>query len=210
VNPATLLSITVAKGLPIDHIPGGGAPQWTHAEAAYCCGGLTELQYLALRYEYARDDSRRSTLMLALFEWAIERRDLQEQIRKHRRNGLDAEQIAATMNKHRRPKHEGGSGLMSADYVQQIVRDGDVWARKVVRSGMLSQYMRDLVDLYLCEVRAPYRFVRKPNDPDMRRIILDVSEPVWRHRVAPVYVAIRDRFIDWRDSGARQVARRIA
>lgn len=203
MNPATLISLTESKSLPLDHIPGGGAPAWTHAEAAFACGGLTELQYLSLRYEYARDDSRRSTIALALFEWAIERRDLQEQIQKHRRAGLDALEIADEINKRRARR-------ITAESVLLIARDGEPWARKVIRSGQLTQYMRDLVDVYLCEVRAPYRFVRRQNAPDMRRVILDVSEPVWRRRVAPVYVGIRDQFIGWRDSGARAVARRIA
>jgi hypothetical protein len=204
MNPATLISLTECKSLPLDHIPGGGAPAWTHAEAAFACGGLTEYQYLALRYEYARDDSRRSTLALALFEWALERRELQELIQKHRRAGSDAQEIADAINARRRRP------IVTPDAVQMIARDGEPWPRKVIRSGMLSQYMRDLVDLYLCEVRAPYRFVRRANAPDMRRVILDVSEPVWRRRVAPVYVGIRDHFIDWRDSGARSIARRIA
>lgn len=203
MNPATLISLTECRGLPLDHIPGGGAPAWTHAEAAFACGGLSELQYLTLRYEYARDDSRRSTLALALFEWALERRELQEQIQQHRRAGLDAIETAERISQRR-------ARAISAESVQLIARDGEPWPRRVVRSGVLNQYMRDLVDLYLCEVRAPYRFVRKPNSPDMRRVILDVSEPVWRRRVAPVYVGIRDRFIDWRDSGARAIARRIA
>lgn len=72
------------------------------------------------------------------------------------------------------------------------------WPRRVVtEGGQHRQFVRDLCDLWLCEVRTPSQFVRKPNAPNIRRKVMDVSEPVWSSRLAPIYQAIGNEFGAW-------------
>lgn len=74
----------------------------------------------------------------------------------------------------------------------------DRWPTHVVTlSGENKRFLRDLVDLWMLEVRQPWRFVRKPNGPDLRRIIMDVSEPTWRRRLSPIYETIAEEFVCW-------------
>lgn len=51
------------------------APQWSHAECAQAAQGLAEKYWQAMRYVYALDDSVFHTLSLALWEWALEKRE---------------------------------------------------------------------------------------------------------------------------------------
>jgi hypothetical protein len=51
------------------------APQWTHAECAQAAQGLGDKYWQAMRYVYALDDSVFHTLSLALWEWALWKRE---------------------------------------------------------------------------------------------------------------------------------------
>jgi hypothetical protein len=51
------------------------APQWSHAECAQAGQGLADKYWQAMRYVYALDDSVFHTLSLALWEWALWKRE---------------------------------------------------------------------------------------------------------------------------------------
>lgn len=76
-------------------------------------------------------------------------------------------------------------------------REQRKWPRTVVTLAGPRKYARDLCDLYLCEVRSPWRFKQSPNRPNVRRVVMDVSEGVWSSRLAPVYEAIHGEFSQW-------------
>lgn len=77
-------------------------------------------------------------------------------------------------------------------------RERERWPSTVVTMGGANErYMRELVEMWLVEVRQPWRFVRQPNRPDLRRLIMNVSEPVWRRRLSPIYEAIAEEFVCW-------------
>lgn len=77
-------------------------------------------------------------------------------------------------------------------------RERERWPVTIVtQSGTKEKFLRDLVEMWLIEVRQPWRFVRRANQPDLRRVIMDVSEPVWRRRLSPIYEAIAEEFICW-------------
>lgn len=71
------------------------------------------------------------------------------------------------------------------------------WPKRVVTLAGARPFMSDLCDLWLCEVRAPWRFERAPNRPNMRRIVMDVSEQVWSTRLEPIYKEISNEFCRW-------------
>lgn len=66
MTPERLMSLASAKGLSIDHIPGGGRPEWTAQETAMAIAGLPadirDACYAAYAYRWARDDSQHSVL----------------------------------------------------------------------------------------------------------------------------------------------------
>lgn len=76
-------------------------------------------------------------------------------------------------------------------------REHRQWPRRVVTLQGPRQFMRDLCDLWLCEVRAPWRFKASAHRPNIRRIVMDVSEPVWSTRLSPIYTAIGSEFCNW-------------
>lgn len=91
-------------------------------------------------------------------------------------------------------------------------REIERWPQRVVTlGGVEARYLRDLVDMWMLEVRAPWRFKRETNDPkaDLRRTIMNVSEQVWRRRLSPIYEAIRQEFDVWLAIGIGHMARRL-
>jgi hypothetical protein len=138
------------------------APAWTLAECAQACGGMDNRHFWALRYSYALDDSVRSRLWSALFQWALDRRE-----------------------RERWP----------------------VTVRTV--EGKDRKFLDDLVLLMLIEERAPWRFVRKPNDPDIKRTVMGVAEHTWRRNLSPAYEAIRDEYLGWLGSGKHLMRKRL-
>jgi hypothetical protein len=156
-----LISLTAAKALSIDHIAGGGRPEWTVREAAIACKGLEERFYHAILFTFAGDESVRSSLKWKLWEWALERREKED------------------------------------------------WPVRVVTAAGPQKYMEKLVELWLCEVRQPWRFTQKPNKPNLRRVVMDVSEPTWRRNLSPVYEAIGTEFLNWRDIAVSHINRRV-
>lgn len=79
-------------------------------------------------------------------------------------------------------------------------REREKWPHRIVTlAGVETRYMRDLVDMWMIEVRVPWRFVRSVSDPrpGLHRIIMNVSEPVWSKRVKPIYDAIGHEFEIW-------------
>lgn len=156
-----LISLTAAKALSVDHIAGGGRPEWTVREAAMACKGLEKRFYHAVLFTYAGDESVRSPLKWALWEWAIEQREREE------------------------------------------------WPTHVVTASGSVKYMEKLVTLWLCEVRQPWRFTQKPNEPNMRRVVMEVSEPVWRRKLSPVYEAVGTEFLSWLDIARGHINRRL-
>lgn len=191
-----LISLTAAKALAIDHIAGGGRPEWTVREAAMACKGLDEKCYHAILFVFAGDESVRANLKRALWEWALEQRDYQERARKLREQGMCLIDIA----------NEIGIETQS---VKQML-NSQAWPRRIKEGTKEKRaFLEDLVDLLLCEVRAPWRFVRKPNEPNLRRVVLDVSEPIWRRQLSHVYEAIGDEFIDWLSEAVHHMNRRL-
>lgn len=87
-------------------------------------------------------------------------------------------------------------------------REERKWPRRVVTSCGPRQFMSDLCDLWLCEVRSPWRFERSANQPNIRRVVMDVSEPVWSARLAPIYAALGSEFIQWLDEAGECIERR--
>lgn len=84
------------------------------------------------------------------------------------------------------------------------------WPSHVVtQGGENRRFLRELVDMWLLEVRQPWRFIRKPNAADLRRVIMDVSEPIWRRRLSPVYETIADEFVCWLSIGAAHMRYRL-
>jgi hypothetical protein len=53
------------------------AMEWTHAECAMACRGLEDRYFQAMRYEYALDDTAFHPVANRLFEWSLERRELE-------------------------------------------------------------------------------------------------------------------------------------
>lgn len=89
-------------------------------------------------------------------------------------------------------------------------REQERWPHRVTTlAGLETQYMQTLVDLWLMEVRKPWRFIRRPNDPDLRRVVMNVSEPVWRRRLSPIYEAIGEEFVCWLAIGASHMRYRL-
>jgi hypothetical protein len=127
---------------------------WTSAECAMACAGMDERYFNTLRYSFALDDSVRSRLWSALFQWAIERREWERWPSTVKTNG-----------------------------------------------GKDRKYMDDLVRMALVEERVPWRFIRRPNDPDMRRVLMDVAEHTWRRKLSPVYESIVSEYVSWRSIG---------
>lgn len=83
------------------------------------------------------------------------------------------------------------------------------WPRRVATlGGEYRPFLSNLCDLWLCEVRAPCRFRRFPNRPNMRRIAMDVSESVWSNRLLPVYGAIASEFCGWLNEADEMIERR--
>lgn len=72
MNPERLMSLIAVRGVTIDHITGGGIPEWTPQDAALACQGLDRRRYAAFAYRWARDDSQRSTLYGSLMTYSIE------------------------------------------------------------------------------------------------------------------------------------------
>lgn len=71
------------------------------------------------------------------------------------------------------------------------------WPRRVVTAEGPQQFMRQLCELWLCEVRAPWRFEVSAHRPNIRRMAMNVSEPVWSARLSPIYSAISSEFCSW-------------
>lgn len=91
-----------------------------------------------------------------------------------------------------------------------VKSERDRWPATVpTLSGKQERYVRDLVDMWMMEVRQPWRFVRRPNDPDLRQVIMNVSEAVWRRRLSPIYEAIADEFVCWLAIGAGHMRFRL-
>lgn len=67
----------------------------------------------------------------------------------------------------------------------------------VTQDGRSLRFVRDLVDMWLLEVRQPWRFLRGPNEPDLRRVLINVNKTTWQRRVSPVYEAIAEEFVCW-------------
>jgi hypothetical protein len=81
-------------------------------------------------------------------------------------------------------------------------RETERWPKTVrTVSGQERKYVDELVLLVLIEERAPWRFARKPNDPDLRRTLMAVSEHTWRRNLSPVYEAVRTEYLCWLSIG---------
>lgn len=97
----------------------------------------------------------------------------------------------------------------SLEYRDQM-HPRDRWPKTVATLGGVSvRFLRDMVDLWLMEVRQPWRFVRRPNDPDLRRVVMNVSEVVWRRRLSPIYETIASEFVCWLSIGAAHMQMRL-
>lgn len=138
------------------------AADWTLAECGMACGQMPRKVYCALRYSYGLDDAVRSELWAALFQWAMDRREIEQW----------PETVKTIYGKDRR-------------------------------------YMDDLVRMSLLEERAPWCFVRKPNEPDRRRLLMGVAEHTWRRRLSGIYEAIRGEYIGWLGIGERFMRERL-
>jgi hypothetical protein len=93
-----------------------------------------------------------------------------------------------------------------------IQREREKWPRRVVTlAGVEGAYMQDLVAMWLLEVWSPWRFKRETHDPrpDARRVIMNVSELVWRRRLSPIYEAIHAEFNVWLAIAHTQMGRRL-
>ena len=71
------------------------------------------------------------------------------------------------------------------------------WPRRVVTLDGPRVFMHELCELWLCEVRAPWRFETSAHRPNIRRIALNVSESVWSARLSPIYAAVSAEFCEW-------------
>lgn len=91
-------------------------------------------------------------------------------------------------------------------------REREKWPMRIVTlTGVEARYMRNLVDMWMIEVRAPWRFLRSPTDPrpGLHRVIMNVSEPVWSKRLQPIYAAIGHEFEIWLAIAHGHMARRL-
>lgn len=62
----------------------------------------------------------------------------------------------------------------------------------------------DMVQMWLLEVREPWRFARHENapTPDLRRILIAVDKDRWRRHYSPAYEALGEEFTKWLSIGA--------
>lgn len=89
-------------------------------------------------------------------------------------------------------------------------RELEGWQETVrTTEGKERRFLDELVLMMLIEERSPWRFVRSPNTPDIRRTLLGVAEHTWRRNLSPVYEAIRDEYITWRDIGRSRMRKRL-
>lgn len=72
ISPESLMSLTAGRALSMDHISGGGVPEWTAEDAALACKDLEVSRWAAFAYRWAGDDSMRSRLYGCLFNSSCE------------------------------------------------------------------------------------------------------------------------------------------
>lgn len=74
----------------------------------------------------------------------------------------------------------------------------ETWPKTVMNlQGDTVRFMRDLVDIFMLEVRRPSVFLAADNEPDARMVLANVTERVWRKRLSPIYEAIGEEFLRW-------------
>lgn len=76
--------------------------------------------------------------------------------------------------------------------------------------GADRRYIADLVKMALLEERAPWYFVRNSNEPDLRRLLMNVAEHTWRRHVSKMYEAIRTEYIAWLCIGEGMMRERMS
>jgi len=70
ISPESLMALTAGRALSLDHIAGGGIPEWTSEDAALACRNLETNRWAAFAYRWAGDDSMRSRLFGCLMSAA--------------------------------------------------------------------------------------------------------------------------------------------
>lgn len=85
-------------------------------------------------------------------------------------------------------------------------REVESWPSHVVDlDGKKRRYLIELADILMTELRSPARFTGLPNNLNIRRVMLNVSEPTWRRKVSPVYEAMLCEYIVWLSIGVGQM-----
>ena len=75
MSPEQLLALATARGVALDAVCRGAAPEWTMQDAAYACEGMPRVQFLAAMYAWAGDDQAWSALKTALLEYLLAERE---------------------------------------------------------------------------------------------------------------------------------------
>lgn len=102
------------------------------------------------------------------------------------------------------------------------------WADRVTRGEMCMRRMVDnppprvwteeacadvgaLVEMWLLEVKQPWRFARQDGapTPDLRRVIMACDQKTWQRRYSQAYEAIGLEFTTWLDVGAKRMRKRL-
>lgn len=80
----------------------------------------------------------------------------------------------------------------------QRVSEPRKWPETVKNEqGQDRTYFDELVMLMLMEVKSPSSFMRQPNKPELRRLIMNVHEHTWRRHLSPIYEDIHREFLIW-------------
>lgn len=77
--------------------------------------------------------------------------------------------------------------------------------------GEVTDRADELAEVWLFEVRQPWRFVRRDNspNPDLRRVLLDVPKHRWQREYSAVYEAVAEEFQAWLRIGASRMRPRL-
>lgn len=181
MSPEMLIAMISAKALSFGDMARGGRPEWTARDAAAACVGLPPRIYGALCFTYAGDESKYWLLISELQVWA------------------------------RRVARDEGRAI--AQYWASREADPQSVGRAPVRiwSHEALGDLEKLAQMWLLEVREPWRFTREENapTPDLRRILAGVDKDRWRRKYSPGYEAMGEEFIRWLDIGAARMRSRI-
>lgn len=181
MSPETLIAMISAKALSFGDMARGGKPEWTARDAAMACTGLHPRIYAALCFTYAGDESKYWLLLSELQLWA-----------QHA-----AREEGRTVAKYWAAREADPQSVGSAP--------ARIWSRETLDD------LEKLAQMWLLEVKEPWRFTREENapTPDLRRILMGVDKDRWRRKFSQGYEAMGEEFAKWIDVGVTRMRKRI-